>query len=131
MFTCVLCVWGSIVVWMVDEVHLTVEVSQRSSHLIPRIVTVPDHKPIVWHILVGFTSGAIATRQPPKRHSEVLTDERVYKRIDGWIYPTYRDEKKITINNIIYVILWRLYCIRVCSFHVKNIFFSRDIDFVL
>lgn len=85
------------------DVHIIVEVrGPPSSHLIPRIVTVPDHESIVLRILSGFASGTVATRQSPKSHSEVLTNERVYERIDSWIYPTCRDGKKITINNVVY-----------------------------
>lgn len=83
MFTRVSCVQGLSVVRMNDGVYHTVEVGLPPSHLIPRIVTVPDHESIVRRILVRLTSGAVATRQSPKSHSEILTDECVYERIDG------------------------------------------------
>lgn len=56
--------------------------------LVPRIMTVSDHEPIVWRVWVVLVPGAVAARQSPKCHPEVLTDERVYKRIDCRIYPT-------------------------------------------
>jgi len=46
-------------------------------------MTVSDHEPVVWRVRVGFVPRAVAARQPPKCHPEVLADERVYKGIDG------------------------------------------------
>jgi len=54
-----------------------------SLDLVPRIMTVSDHEPVVWRVLVGLVPGAVAARQPPKRHPEVLADERVYEGVDG------------------------------------------------
>lgn len=57
-------------------------------------MTVSDHEPIVWRVQVGLVSGTVAARQPPKCHSEVLADERVYEGIDGRINPTCESAKK-------------------------------------
>lgn len=59
-----------------------------SLDLVPRIMTVSDHEPVVWRVLVGLVSGAVAARQPPKCHPEVLADECVYEGVDGRIDPT-------------------------------------------
>jgi len=40
-------------------------------------------------------SGTVAARQPPKRHPEVLADERVYEGVDGRINPTCERGTKI------------------------------------
>jgi len=58
-------------------------------------MTVSDHEPIVWRVKVGFVSGTLAARQPPKCHLEVLADERVYEGDDGRINPTCERATKI------------------------------------
>jgi len=53
-------------------------------------MAVSDHEPAVLRgVRVGPASaGAVAARQPQKRHPEVLADERVDERVDGRVYPT-------------------------------------------
>jgi len=61
-------------------------------------MTVSDHEPIVWRVQVGLVSGTVAARQPPKRHPEVLADERVYEGVDGRINPTCESATKIELS---------------------------------
>jgi len=51
-------------------------------------MTVSDHEPVVWRVLVGLVSGAVAARQPPKCHPKVLADKCVYEGVYGRIDPT-------------------------------------------
>lgn len=51
-------------------------------------MVVPNYEAVVRRVRVGLVSGAVAARQPPEGHPEVLADERVYERVDGRIYPT-------------------------------------------
>lgn len=56
-------------------------------------MAVPDDEPVVRLVhRVRLVTGAVAAREPPERHAEVLADERVYERVDGRVYPTCRGE---------------------------------------
>jgi len=58
-------------------------------------MAVSGHEPIVRRVRVGLVSGAVAARQPPKGHPEVLANKRVYEGVDGRIYPTCNNGKDV------------------------------------
>lgn len=57
-------------------------------------MVVANHNAVVRHVRVGLLSGTVAARQPPEGHPEVLADKSVYERVDGRIYPTWREKQK-------------------------------------